>query len=383
MTSQFNPEARRNTPLARELKQRIEADGPISVEAYVQACLYDPIHGYYVSRPAIGQASDFITAPEISQIFGELLGIWTILTWQQIGSPSELNVIELGPGRGTMMADIVRSLSKVAELSQAIGIHLIDTNAVLRAAQKATLAGAPFQVSQHESLQQLAEALADNSAPCIVLANEFVDALGVRQRIVHAGQWCERTVELSADGELRFSVGEPVTGIERAAASDGTIWEDNPSLSQLVQPFLVALARKAPLATVFIDYGYTEPAVGETLQAMRAHAYEHPLTSPGEADLTAHVDFTALAQCLAATGLTIDGPTPQAEFLGRLGIVERTSQLMAGNPAQAAAIETGTMRLLAPNGMGTRFQVLAARNWSGTPMIGFDTTGRTDRSKVR
>ena len=373
MTSPINPEAQRETPLALELKNRIRSGGPITVEEYVHTCLYDPQHGYYVSKSAIGHASDFITAPEISQIFGELLGIWAILTWQQLGSPTAINLIELGPGRGTMMADALRSIAKMPELVKAIEIHLVDTNSVLRETQQKTLSSATVTVNHYKTTTELAQSLGATSTPSIVLANEFVDALGIRQQIAHDGHWCQRLVDLDSEGRLFFSVGQPIRATQQSSTADGAIQEYNPAIEQIIQPLLVALAREAPMAALFIDYGYTQTTIGETLQAVRSHGYEHVLTSPGEADLTAHVDFASLADCLSATGLTIDGPTPQAEFLGRLGIVERSSQLMAQNPTQASTIETGIMRLMAPNGMGTRFQAIGARNWVGPSLSGFAT----------
>ncbi|MEM9358747.1 MAG: SAM-dependent methyltransferase [Pseudomonadota bacterium] len=375
MNSKIDPEARRNTPLAAKLKHRIQLSGPISVEDFVQACLYDPEHGYYVCKPAIGQSSDFITAPEISQVFGELLGIWTIMTWQQLGSPVELNLVELGPGRGTMMADALRAIAKVPELGPALRIHLVDSNEVLRQSQLSRLQGQSSAIRHHTSMAELADFLAGDTAPNIVLANEFVDALGVRQHIMSNKQWCQRTVDVNGDGQLIFSVGREAALSEVGPAANGAIREANPTIDAGLRPLLASLARHAPLAALFIDYGYTEPTIGETLQAMRAHAYEHPLTSPGEADLTAHVDFSDLAGCLSSSGFWIDGPVTQAEFLGRLGIIERTSQLMALNPEKAAALEAGTMRLLAPNGMGIRFKAIGARNWDGSALTGLTVAG--------
>lgn len=375
MNSRIDPQARRKTPLAAKLKHRIELSGPISVEDYVQACLYDPEHGYYVSKPAIGHSSDFITAPEISQVFGELLGIWTTMTWQQLGSPAALNLIELGPGRGTMMADALRSIAKVPELASALTIHLVDTNAVLRQSQLSKLQGQIPAIHHHASMIELAKFPAAERTPSIVLANEFVDALGVRQQIMCDGHWRERTVDVNGDGELVFSVGREEAVGASGPAADSEIRESNPAIDAGIRQFLVSLARRAPVAALFIDYGYTEPTIGETLQAMRAHAYEHPLTSPGEADLTAHVDFSDLANCLSSSGFWIDGPVTQAEFLGRLGIIERTSQLMARNPDKAAALEASTMRLLAPNGMGTRFKAIGARNWDGSALTSLALAG--------
>ena len=375
LNSHVDAEARRETPLATELKERIRSAGAMSVEEYVHACLYDTDYGYYVSRTAIGEASDFVTAPEISQVFGELIGIWVIMTWQQLGSPAHVNLIELGPGRGTMMADALRSIAKVPTLSNALNVHLVDTNIVLSDLQRKALRDTGANVTHHGTLSALSEFLSDAPIPSIVLANEFLDALGVRQQITHAGLWCERTVELDEYDRLVFSVGEQLEPRELTSLQDAMIRESNPAIEQTVKPFLMALARNAPMAALFVDYGYTESVTEcETLQAMRAHAYEHPLASPGEADLTAHVNFADFASRMASVGFTIDGPTTQGEFLGRLGIVERTSQLMAKNADKAAQIETATMRLLAPNGMGTRFKAIGVRNWDGVSLVGLEPT---------
>ena len=374
LNSHVDAEARRETSLAVKLKSRIQSEGAMSVEEYVHACLYDPEHGYYVSATAIGESSDFVTAPEISQVFGELIGIWAIMTWQQLGSPESINLIELGPGRGTMMADALRSIAKVPAFSKALNVHLVDTNIVLSDLQRKALSETGANVTHHGTLVALSEFLNASPVPSMVLANEFIDALGVRQQISHNGIWCERTVALDEDERLAFSVGQEIEPQELTSLPDATIRESNPAIEQSIKPFLIALAQNAPMAALFVDYGYTETVTeGETLQAMRAHAYEHPLTSPGEADLTAHVNFGDFAGRLATVGFTIDGPTTQGEFLGRLGIVERTSQLMANNVDKAAQLETATIRLLAPNGMGARFKAIGVRNWDGLSLVGLET----------
>lgn len=374
LNSHVDAEARRETSLAVKLKNRIQSEGAMSVEEYVHACLYDSEHGYYVSRTAIGESSDFVTAPEISQVFGELIGIWAMMTWQQLGSPESINLIELGPGRGTMMADALRSIAKVPAFSKALNVHLVDTNIVLSDLQRKALSETGANVTHHGTLMALSELLNASPAPSIVLANEFIDALGVRQQISRKGIWFERTVALDEGERLVFSVGQRIEPQELTSLPDAMIRESNPAIEQSIKPFLIALAQNAPMAALFIDYGYTENVTeGETLQAMRAHAYEHPLTSPGEADLTAHVNFADFSSRLASVGFTIDGPTTQGEFLGRLGIVERTSQLMANNADKAAQVETATMRLLAPNGMGTRFKAIGVRNWDGVSLVGLET----------
>ena len=372
----YDVDARRATPLARHLVKEIADAGPITVDSYIKRCLYDPEHGYYVRQPVLGSASDFITAPEISQIFGELIGVWCVVTWQQLGSPSRLNLIELGPGRGTMMSDALRAMNKAAGLKQALQIHLVETNAVLRQEQEARLAGSGASIHWHRSMDALLTA-SDGpdgvDGPCLVLGNEFLDAIGVAQWIWRQDGWRERTVERGADGHLRFGVGAEITEVVEPAAflanrHDGDIREFNPALKTSVVPFLQALAEQAELVGLFIDYGHTTSEIGDTLQAVRAHHYEHPLTSPGEADLTAQVDFADFAAQLHGAGLASDGPLTQAEFLGRLGIIQRASRLMAANPSEAPALEAQTLRLMAPNGMGTRFKVIGVRRGDLAPL---------------
>ncbi len=363
----YDPAQRRTTPLSVKLTDRLRRAGPITVSAYVAACLHDPDDGYYVRQPAIGAAGDFVTAPEISQIFGELIGVWAAVVWQHMGAPEIFEIVELGPGRGTLMADIWRAIRKVPGLAGAARVRLIDTNPGLRDLQRSTLAGHGLQIDQYASLNDFEHRAEINDVGCsVVIANEFLDALGVRQLVARDGVWCERVVGLTEQGCLAFDVGPPVNldadvGDVPSIRRDGDIFEINPALRNSIAPFLARFSgRNRALAALFIDYGHIDAARGDTLQAVRGHRYEHVLTSPGEADLSAHVDFGDCLRRLSQVGLAVHGPVTQAEFLGRMGIVERTSRLMSANPQRAGAIEAATLRLLAPNAMGTRFKVLGA-----------------------
>jgi SAM-dependent MidA family methyltransferase len=373
----YDPEARRDTPLARKLKERIRREGPITVAEYMRACLEDAEHGYYRTRNAIGRAGDFVTAPEISQVFGELIGLWCAVVWQQMGSPATLNLIELGPGRGTMMRDMLRAAHSVPQFEAALRILLREPNPVLRAIQSETLKGAQRPVSHLDS-----DELPDG--PCIFVGNEYLDCLPISQVqwvVTGSGEgWCGRHVGLDDAGRLQFVLGtSPYRRNDAALAAlplprDGDILEDRRA-NGIVQG-LAAAAGKAPVAALFIDYGHVATGYGDTLQAVRDHRPEHPLTSPGEADLTSHVDFAAFAGAIrrrseaASPRLAIDGPTTQAEFLGRLGIMERASRLMAANPAKAAEIELGVARLMAVPGMGNRFKALSVRSAGLPPLPG-------------
>lgn len=341
----YDADLRRDTPLARRLKAAIAARGPLAVSEYTKLCLADPEYGYYRSRPALGAAGDFITAPEISQVFGELIGLWAVVVWQQMGRPDAVNVIEIGPGRGTLMLDALRAARSAPAFLAAAAVHLIEVEGPMRQVQRERLTDAHPRIDWHDRLEQVPV------GPSILIANEYVDTLPIEQSVASDGCWLMRAINLGADGELCFTT---------EGRNDG-IREQRRGVDELAAE-LSRRARVASVAGLFIDYGHVEPRLGDTLQAVRGHAYEHPLTSPGEADLTTQVDFADLAARFRAVGLAVDGPTTQLEFLGRLGAAERASRLMSARPAKAAQIEAGVHRLLAPGGMGTRFKALCARS---------------------
>lgn len=366
----YDPELRRATPLAQRLKARIAAQGPISVADYMSACLWEPEAGYYATREVIGGGGDFITAPEISQVFGEILGLWAGVVWQQVlGAPQRVTLTEYGPGRGTMIRDMVRAARVVPGFAQSAALHLVEASPTLEKLQRETLDGVPMPVTWGHNLIGFA-------TPAIIVANEFLDAWPVDQWIKTEHGWYQRGVSLDARGELCFcvlNVPDASGALERLHpnAASGTIAE-----SQHPQRFadaLRALANHGPFAALIIDYGYATASAGDTLQAVRGHAYEHVLTSPGEADVSAHVSFYELAQVLLGAGLEIDGPATQAEFLGALGVIERASRLMHANPQRAGEIEAGVARLIAPQGMGTRFKVIGVRTPGLPPLPGFAT----------
>lgn len=360
----YDPDERRQTPLAVKLAARIAHDGPISVAAYMEACLLDPEHGYYVKRPAVGAGGDFITAPEVSQVFGELIGLWCVVVWQQMGSPSRLRLTELGPGRGTLMADALRAARVIPAFLAAVEVELVETNEVLIATQRRALETATVPIEWKERMKR-------EAVPRIIIANEFLDTQPVQQYVLLDGSWMRRTVTLDAAGHLQFGI-DPAGGIPDQGrfvdARPGAIDEQQSHIALLSG--LAAHRDEAPLAALFLDYGHTASAVGETLQAVRQHRYEHPLTSPGEADLTCQVDFEEFAEKAHAVGLAVDGPVSQAEFLAGLGIAERTSRLMAANPSRAGELELGVARLMSPTGMGSRFKAIGLRSADVPPLPG-------------
>jgi NADH dehydrogenase [ubiquinone] 1 alpha subcomplex assembly factor 7 len=354
--------------LLAELSARIRREGPMRVDQFMEACHAHPLYGYRHKERSIGAGGDFVTAPEISQVFGELIGLWSAVAWETMGRPAPLRLAELGPGRGTLMRDALRAGKAMPGFLPAVSVHLVEISQPMRQLQRAALllsdaGGAHVSaVMWHETLAGVPE------GPAIVIANEFLDALPIRQ-FVHDGRtWRERMVALGHGGHLVFAAGNAVDLRSNRPAQPGAILEVRTGEDEL----LTALAtRTAPTLALFIDYGPAEPSFGDTLQAVRGHAYVDPLAEPGVADLTAHVQFAVLAGKAHAAGLAAGGPLTQAEFLGRLGIVERTARLMALNPSRAAALEAATQRLMSPGGMGQLFKAMAVHSPSLPTPPGF------------
>ncbi len=346
------------TPLGRELKTLIRSNGPIPLSAYMALCLGHPRCGYYMTRDPLGENGDFITAPEISQMFGELLGLWSVAVWQAMGEPDTLRLIECGPGRGTLMKDALRAARALPGFAAAVSVHLVEMSPVLAAIQAETLKDCGAQVAHHASLDQVPP------GPTILLANEFLDALPIRQFEKRDGRFFERMVGL--EGEA-FALGlspEPAREDDlppsALRARDGDIVETCPA----VEPICHALARRAeqnPLASLFIDYGHDGNGIGDTFQAVRRHAFVDPLAEPGEADITAHVDFAGLARMGLSFGLVPSQCLSQADFLEALGVDIRATALGRANADKRAMIEAARDRLIAreDKGMGSLFKVLA------------------------
>jgi NADH dehydrogenase [ubiquinone] 1 alpha subcomplex assembly factor 7 len=365
-----------DTPLALKLKARIRAGGPIAVSDYMTACLHDPEYGYYRSQAAIGAAADFITAPEISQVFGELIGIWAAVAWRAMGAPPEVNLVELGPGRGTLMADALRAARIVPGFIEAARIHLVEMNSSLAGLQRAALAPYDGRTTWHDEVRVIADisrgdvgAVTPETVPMILLANEFLDTMPVEQWESRDNKWLLRSVGLADDqstfvASLNHRSGRtpPVT----SPGPDGTIWQTNDTMPRFLHGLRIC-ARNNPLAALFIDYGFTGEAAGDTLQAMSGHKYVSPFRAPGLDDLTAHVDFRGLAE-LCNKDFAVDGPITQSEFLLKMGLAERTQALMAkARPDQINALETGARRIADPSGMGALFKVMAVRH--NVPML--------------
>ena len=351
-------EAADDLSLAARLHAHIAENGPLTVEAFMQACLSDAASGAYTSRQPIGGAGDFITAPEISQIFGELIGLWSVSVWQSMGAPRAVTVAELGPGRGSLTADALRAWRAVPTFVDTVSVALIETSPVMVAAQRSALREARVPVSWYATLDELPE------GPLIVLANEFIDALPIRQFIYRDGTWLERLIASDGSGGFCFTEGNRLALGDQASdlpdeAPDGSILEMRPAARTLLYE-LARRASVAPLAVLIIDYGHDETGFGDTLQAVRGHRFAATLADPGSADLSAHVDFADLKRQASALGLKPYGPMPQGEFLLKLGLGERHDRLLQrATPAQAEAIASGASRLVDPKQMGILFKALA------------------------
>jgi len=337
--------------------------GPMTVADYMATALTHPEHGYYTSRDPLGRDGDFITAPEISQVFGELIGIWCVTVWQQMGSPKHFNLVELGPGRGTLMADALRAASQAPAFVDAAEVVLIETSPVLRASQAERLSA--FDPVWCDSLDTVPD------GPVLAIANEFLDALPAHQLVRTGAGWRERLVGRDENG-LRFmlSAGETPTAALvapeiRNDTRTGAIAEVQPMALRVAAALAERIAQDGGAALI-VDYGHAESAAGETLQAVRDHEPHDVLDAPGEADLTVHVDFAALTRA-AADKATIRGPVTQGAFLRRMGIALRAESLIKGATAeQAESIASGVERLIGPDQMGSLFKVLCLSG-HGTP----------------
>ena len=341
------------TQLVDELRLLIASDGPISIERFMQLCLQHPICGYYTTREAIGRDGDFITAPEIHQVFGELLGLWAAQVWLSGGAPGVVRLVELGPGRGTLMADALRATRIVPGFHDAIRVDLVETSPRLQAAQRERLAGATGHLAWHRTIDEVPD------GPAIILANEFFDALPVRHYVRDAAGWHERLVGLDAAGRLVFGAACETIEIGTPAAP-GQVLEVNHAAMAMMGSLAGRIARQGG-AFLVCDYGHPRSSLGETLQAVRGHRYANVLDAPGETDLTTHVDFAALARVATSAGAVAYGPVAQGGFLQRLGIEARAAVLRRrADPRQTAAIDAALDRLTSPSStLATLFKAMA------------------------
>jgi NADH dehydrogenase [ubiquinone] 1 alpha subcomplex assembly factor 7 len=360
------------SPLEAEIRRLIAIAGPMPLADYMRLCLTHPQYGYYITHDPIGAAGDFITAPEISQMFGELIGLWMAAVWQQMGAPENVRIVELGPGRGTLMIDALRAAKTVRSFYTAIVLHMVEISPKLQAVQQQRLQGLGEPVLWHSALTDIP------GGPAIIIANEFIDALPVHQAVKQADGWHERMVEIAPDGKLVIGTArDPLPHFDTTLprdlrqAPEGSIYEWR---SDAIALELGRRARADGVALI-IDYGHVRQGLGQTLQAVAGHSYSDPLRAPGEADLTAHVDFSTLAETAEIIGGRIHGPLSQREFLLRLGIERRAVTLKSqALPDKVAEIDGAMARLTetGPKGMGELFKVLAIADPKFGVLPGFE-----------
>jgi len=361
----------RSTPLEAHLARLIEAEGPIPIARYMAECLTHPEHGYYRRGDPFGARGDFVTAPEISQIFGELIGLWLAERWDAMGRPAGMRLVELGPGRGSLMRDILRALQVMPEMLDGLSIHLVESNETLQAKQASGLGADAVWHARFEDIPP---------GPLFVIANEFFDALPVRQYVRTEQGWAERLV---GKAEAGFEIvlgppGPPPEGLpDRLVASAAdTLVELCPRAEAVAEAVGARIAADGGAALV-VDYGYLRSSPGESLQAVRRHQPVDIFDRPGESDLTAHVNFERLAAAGERGGALPVGPVTQGQFLLSLGIEVRAALLSRrADPRQAMEIQAAVRRLTAPDMMGELFKVLAfVEPQMGTHLPGFAEIG--------
>ena len=351
------------TPLANKIKAHLAVEGAMGLNRFWTFALFDRDHGYYSARQPFGRSGDFVTAPEVSQMFGELIGAWLVAAWRGLGSPERFILAEIGPGRGTLMADILRTIRNVApQCLKAAQIRLVETSDRLAIEQEATLARFDLPIRRVRRIEEL------EAWPLLVVANELFDALPIRQFVYDGESWRERCVAVEPSGRFEFVLcarqlqpAELATISQLAPPMAGAVLEISPARERLAQVLGARLAAQGG-AGLFIDYGHTTTAYGDTLQALHEHAFADPLERPGESDITSHVDFAALAAIFRKAGLVVAPATTQGEYLLGLGLLERAGLLGterddAGRQAIRAAVDR-----LAGTGkgqMGQLFKVLA------------------------
>ena len=366
------------TALKTRLVKKIKESGPVSVAEYMTLCLLDPKDGYYPTRDPLGSEGDFITAPEISQMFGEVLGLWVIQTWRDMGRPARINLVELGPGRGIMMSDILRTLALDPDLIKALSIAFIEASPALENVQADTLKNAPVPVTWVKDIRALP------SMPTVIIGNEFLDCLPIRQYVqkdpfAGAKGFHERMVTLDEHGELGFGLNpapiatpaqEDLPLAHKEARTDDLI-ELCPAFSdlcdQLSERFSVHSGR-----ALFIDYGPETTEFGDTLQALKRHKKIDVFAMPGESDLTARVDFSALKHKAHKAGLSATQSVTQQKFLSKLGIEMRAVALSrSANDADTAKIARQLARLTDSDQMGTLFKAICLQSSTLPLPLGF------------
>lgn len=342
-------------PLEVIIRQQIETSGPMPVSRFMHLCMAHPIHGYYTTRDPLGADGDFTTAPEISQLFGEMIGVWLASIWQQMGCPAPVALVELGPGRGTLMADILRTTRNLSGFHAALNVHLVETSPALRAKQIDTLSASGLTATHHDDLDTLPQ------MPSLFVANEFFDALPTNQWVRTDKGWNARKIGLNEDSQFTFGVDlTPLPAPKRTPdpAPQGTIIEHSPAQDRIMQQ-MMAHTRHFGGGGLILDYGATVTGHGDTLQAVRKHQAVSPFATPGEADLTTHVDFAHLQSLAKDAGIANVETTQQGSFLLQMGLLERAGALgAAADTPTRDSISVAVERLAGDAAMGQLFKVL-------------------------
>jgi SAM-dependent MidA family methyltransferase len=355
--------------LKTSLTREITLTGPMSVADYVTRCLHDPAEGYYSIRPALGEGGDFITAPLISQMFGELLGLWAAETWHRLGAPETVRLVEVGPGDGTLMDDALRALRLAPDFLEACDLILIEPSAPLRKEQERRLAGADLSPRWLTSLNQI-----ETDAPVILIANEVLDCMPARQFVKTDDGWSERRVGVTDDGQdILFGLSTITGGFEKPdyGVEPGQIVEISDQQAIFGRDLAVLMA-EASGAALLIDYGRDRPGPGDTLQALHRHRKVDPLEQPGAADLTMWADFPRVLEAAVHAGADVTGCRGQGEFLRLLGIEARADRLIQGRPSAEAVIRRQLDRLTADDQMGTLFKVASIFSPRSLTVPGFE-----------
>jgi NADH dehydrogenase [ubiquinone] 1 alpha subcomplex assembly factor 7 len=358
--------------LAVRLARLIREAGPLTLAQYMTLCLHDPVEGYYATRPALGEGGDFITSPEITQMFGEMVGIWVLSVWDAMGRPACVRLVELGPGSGVLMSDLLRAAGSVPSFLDAADLWLVEASEPLREAQKVRLAGraASFAGSLDE---------VPAGAPLIVVGNEFLDCFGARQFVRRDGAWHEHRIGVDEDGRLVLGLAPAPSGLAAPEdAPEGAVLEVSPAQEAIAEALAQRIVRDGG-AVLLLDYGRDRPGLGDTFQALAGHRKVDPLEAPGTADLTVHVDFPAVVDAARRAGARVTPIVTQTDFLARMGIAARADALVAsatrsGRTGQVEVIRRQLARITDPAGMGGLFKALAIHALDADPP-GFADSG--------
>lgn len=375
MSQEFDDDFRPREQLRAQLLARIASDGAMPISTFMAEALFDPMAGYYATKDPLGADKDFITSPEISQMFGEFIGLWAAECWGQLGAPHPVQLAELGPGTGRMMSDALRAGAAAPGFVEAIQLSLIEASPALKMVQGNTLAQAAVQPRWLRMIDDIAD------GPSLIVSNEFLDCLPIRQAVKIDGVWRERLVGISPEDGSRFAfvLGGALSHADLDLipsslrdAPEGALVELRPADAPVVDA-IAERFKAAPGYALFIDYGSSTPEIGDTLQAIAKHKKVDPLEEPGGADLTAWVDFQRIAELGAAAGLDVYGPMGQGEFLKGLGIETRAAALAKGRGSNdVARLGRQLERLVAPEEMGELFKVVALASPGLPPPPGLD-----------